>query len=47
MEKGVKMVFRTVFTLVVLLSVAIGVVLNFVFTPSKLTPKVEQLARNI
>lgn len=44
-KKGLKWFLWTVFTLVVLLSVAIGIVLNFVFTPSKLTPKVEQLAR--
>lgn len=45
MWRVVKYFLITVFVLIVLIGVAVGVVLNFIFTPEKLTPVVERGAR--
>lgn len=42
--RSVKWFFLTILALLLLLFIAVGVAVNFVFTPSKLTPAVEKIA---
>ncbi len=39
----VKYLIFTIITIFILLSIAVGIVVNFVFTPEKLTPKIEEV----
>lgn len=43
-KKLLKRTLWTLFSIVILLLLGIGIVLNFIFTPSKITPKVEKIA---
>jgi len=43
-KKLIKRSLRTILTLILILGLAIGILLNFIFTPEKITPKALAIA---